>query len=81
MPVWRLPAPAVASAGAGSRKPALRLYFVQEGERGRKSRWIAVGALFAHEDGEGFNVQIDAIPVGFDGRLVARQPKPEEERA
>ncbi len=64
-----------------NRKPALRLYFVQEGERGRKSRWIAVGACFAHEDGEGFNVQIDAIPVGFDGRLVARQPKPEEERA
>ena len=50
-----------------SRKPALRLYSVIEGQRGKKSRWIPVGALFAHEDGE-----------GFDGRLVARQPKPEE---
>ena len=64
-----------------SRKPALRLYSVIEGQRGKKSRWIPVGALFPHEDGEGFNVQLDAIPVGFDGRLVARQPKPEEERA
>ena len=64
-----------------ARKPSLRLYSVIEGQRGRKSRWIPVGAVFAHEDGEGFNIQLDAIPVGFDGRLVARQPKPEEERA
>lgn len=64
-----------------ARRPSLRLYSVIEGQRGRKSRWIPVGALFAHEDGEGFNIQLDAIPVGFDGRLVARQPKPEEERA
>ena len=64
-----------------NRKPAHKLYFVVEGQRGKKSRWIPVGAMFAHEDGEGFNVQLDAVPVGFDGRLVARQPKPEEERA
>ena len=64
-----------------SRKPALRLYFVIEGQRGRKSRWVPVGAMFIHEDGEGFNIQLNAIPVGFDGRLVARQPKQEEERA
>lgn len=39
-----------------SRKPTLRLYSVIEGQRGKKSRSVPVGALFPHEDGEGFNV-------------------------
>ena len=64
-----------------NRKPTHFLYFVIDGQRGRKSRWVQVGAMFHHEEGEGFNLQLDAIPVGFDGRLVARQPRPEEERA
>jgi hypothetical protein len=32
---------------------------------------------FAHEDGEGFNVHLDALPI--DGKLVLRVPKAKEE--
>lgn len=59
-------------------RPVHNLYFVVDPGKGRRKRWIKVGAMFPHEDGDGFSVFIDAIPVGFDGNLVARQPKKDE---
>jgi hypothetical protein len=34
-------------------------------------------AAWAHKDGHGFNVTLDALPV--NGRIVLREPKAEEE--
>lgn len=62
-----------------SKGPDFIAFHVREGERGKKY-WIKLGAVFAHDDGKGFNVQLDVLPVGgFDGRLVLRVPRETEQ--
>jgi hypothetical protein len=58
-------------------KPKTRPYaaYVVEGE-GDKAFWTKVGAAFVHEDGEGFNLVLTAMPLS--GRLVIRKPKDTE---
>lgn len=45
--------------------------------------WRKIGAAWEHRDGRGISIQLDLIPVQFDGRLVLRAPEvaglPEEE--
>ncbi len=41
--------------------------------RGENAIWTEIGALWAHEDGQGFNLSLKAIPVS--GRIVIRQRK------
>ena len=62
-----------------NHKPDFNVYTVTEYTKGRekKARWTRVGVAFAHEDGEGFNLHLDALPV--DGKLVLRVPKEKEE--
>jgi hypothetical protein len=43
--------------------------FVVEGD-GKDAYWTRIGAAWAHQDGEGFNVRLSALPVS--GRLVVR---------
>jgi hypothetical protein len=55
-------------------------YHVIEGrKRGQKPRWHRIGAFFAHEDGQGGTLLLDSLPITFDGRVVLRAPKVEEE--
>lgn len=58
-----------------ARRPSHTVYVV-EGE-GQNAFWTKVGAAWAHDDDEGFNLQLTALPV--NGRLVLRKPKPQEE--
>ena len=46
--------------------------YVVEGE-GDAAYRTKVGAAWPHEDGEGFNLQLAAVPL--NGRLVVRKPK------
>lgn len=46
--------------------------YMVEGE-GDKALWTEIGALWAHEDGQGFNLTLKALPV--NGRLVIRKRK------
>lgn len=46
--------------------------YVVEGE-GERAFWTKVGSAWAHQDGDGFNIQLTAIPLA--GRLVVRKPK------
>jgi len=55
------------------QQPTHRLYTVK-GE-GQKSRWIEIGAAWPNQDGGGFSLKLDAIPI--DGRIVMRAPKTE----
>jgi hypothetical protein len=45
----------------------------------RRAKWLNVGVAFAHEDGEGFNILLQALPT--DAKLVLRtyKEKPEEQ--
>jgi hypothetical protein len=49
--------------------------YVVEGE-GDASYWTKVGVAFPHEDGDGFNVILNVVPL--NGRLVIRKPKDKE---
>ncbi|MFZ5734387.1 MAG: hypothetical protein ACOY4O_16745 [Pseudomonadota bacterium] len=51
--------------------------FTVDGE-GDNAFWSKVGVAFEHEDRAGFNLVLTALPV--DGRLVVREPKPQEAR-
>ncbi|MDA9476734.1 hypothetical protein XI03_19885 [Bradyrhizobium sp. CCBAU 65884] len=46
--------------------------FVITGE-GESAFWTKIGAVWPHEDGKGFNVDLIALPVG--GKLVIRVRK------
>ncbi len=60
-------------------KPVLHAYTIRDYERdGKKdSFWTKIGVVFAHEDGKGYNVVLDAIPL--DGKISLREPKAKEE--
>ncbi len=58
-----------------SKGPAMIAWHIRKA--GEKSYWDRVGAVFAHKDGQGFDLVLDALPV--DGRVTLRTPseKPE----
>jgi hypothetical protein len=60
-----------------SKKPTLYAYSVKERE-GQKSVWTKIGAAWAHEKGNGFSIQLDALPLNFDGRIVLTEPKADD---
>jgi len=56
-----------------SRRPTHNVYVV-DGE-GDKAFWTKIGSAWAHDDGDGFNVNLIALPL--KGRLVLRVPNTE----
>ena len=38
--------------------------------------WLNIGAAFPHDDGKGFNVLLQALPL--DGKIVLREYEPKE---
>lgn len=51
---------------------AYRAYTVIKRE-GQDDFWLAIGAAFMHQDGDGYNVVLQALPI--DGKVVLRLPK------
>lgn len=41
-------------------------------QRGDKSYWNKVGAVWAHKDNAGYTIQLEVVPI--NGRIVLRQP-------
>lgn len=67
---------------AGSKLPSHLAYQVRD-RQDQSSFWTRVGSAWAHADGQGFNVHLDAVPL--DGRIVLRvatekksDPQPEK---
>jgi hypothetical protein len=57
--------------------PSKIAWYVVDRGRGRKF-WNRIGAAWPHKEGEGITLFLDAIPVGFDGRIVLLPPKADE---
>ena len=57
-------------------KPAYRAYTVIKRD-GKEDFWLNLGVCFPHEDHEGFNLLLQALPL--DGKIVLRTYKEEEE--
>lgn len=43
--------------------------------------WLNIGVAFPHEDGEGFNVMLQALPLHGNGKIVLRAYDPEKHEA
>ncbi len=54
---------------------AYRAYTVIKRE-GQDDFWLPIGAAFMHQDGDGYNIVLQALPI--DGRIVLRLPKDEQ---
>ena len=60
------------------KTPTHRAYSIK-GE-GDNARWLELGAAWVHDDGKGFNVVLETVPVGgFNGRLTLRAIEPKKE--
>ncbi len=58
-----------------SNKPTHYVYHVKsyQSQGETKDIWTRIGAAWIHEDGDGFNQQLDLVPL--DGRIVTRRAK------
>jgi hypothetical protein len=58
--------------------PKYHAYHVTDAKgEGQKTRWHRIGAVFAHDDGEGETLILESLPIHFEGRIVMRVPKAE----
>jgi hypothetical protein len=53
----------------GAKAPSHVVYHVRDSNKG-KGFWTRIGAAWAHNDGKGFNVQLESVPL--DGRISLR---------
>ena len=56
--------------------PSHRVYAVTK--NGKSNYWQAIGAVWPHSDGEGFNLKLDYLPLN-DAEIVVRKPKTDAE--
>lgn len=49
------------NANAGSKTPSHIAYQVRDRE-GKKGFWTRIGSTWAHNDGKGFNIQLECVP-------------------
>ncbi len=68
------------SKATKSSKPTHELFSVTRKEGAEKGRWQKIGACWEHDDGEGFNVKLEYLPLA-GGDLVIRKWKPKPEAA
>lgn len=52
-----------------SKSPSHVAYHVRD-TKGDKAFWSRIGSAWAHADGSGFTIQLDAMPI--DGRITLR---------
>jgi hypothetical protein len=57
------------STNAGGKTPSHIAYQVRDRE-GKKGFWTRIGSAWAHNDGKGFNLQLECVPL--DGRITLR---------
>lgn len=56
--------------GKRHNPPSHVAYHVRDGKNGGKGFWTRIGSAWAHADGNGFNIQIECVPL--DGRISLR---------
>lgn len=61
-------------------RPAISIYHVREGRKGQADLWRCIGAAWPHANGDGFNIEIDALPLNFTGKLVALANKADAQK-
>ena len=57
-----------------------RVYSIIERPK-QEDFWLNIGVAFPHENGDGFNVILQALPLHGNGKLVVRAYDPEKAKA
>ncbi len=57
------------TANNTAKRPTHIAYHVRDRESG-KAIWTRIGSAWPHNDGSGFNVQVEVVPL--DGRITLR---------
>jgi hypothetical protein len=52
------------------KTPSHYCYHVRDGKEKGKGFWTRIGAAWQHQDGKGFNLQLEVVPL--DGRVQLR---------
>ena len=55
-----------------AQQPSYQAYTVVKRE-GQDDFWLNIGAAFMHQDGDGYNILLQALPI--NGKIVLRPPK------
>ncbi len=66
-----------------AQQPTYRAYTVIKRGEGQDDFWLAIGAAFPHQSGDGFNVVLQALPIpGADGqcKIVLRPPRADDDQ-
>ncbi len=63
------------TASTGSKTPSHIAYQVRDRE-GKKGFWTRIGSAWSHNDGKGFNIQLECVPL--DGRITLRLANEEQ---
>ena len=58
--------------------PDFVVYGVTSTEKGKKDILTRIGGAWKHQKGEGINLQIRALPLNFEGKIVLFPPKAAE---
>ena len=59
------------------KRPTHRVYAVTKTANDGKGFWTAIGSAWAHQDGKGFNVNLDYLPLN-GAEIVIREPRAEQ---
>jgi hypothetical protein len=64
-----------------SKRPTHLAYSVRDYEKAgeTKADWTRIGVAWAHRDGNGFDIILEALPV--NGRVALRRNKPKVQQA
>ncbi len=55
-----------------TKKPSHTAYTIRQRE-GKDSKWTEIGVAFPHNDGKGFDILYDVVPLS--GRITLRVPE------
>ena len=58
--------------------PDFIVYGVTATDKGKKDILTRIGAAWRHQKGDGINLQIRALPLNFEGKIVLFPPKAAE---
>ena len=61
-----------------SKKPSHLVYTVKEGKQDGTDFWTKIGVAFAHNDGKGFSVILEAMPL--HGKITIRTAESRESK-
>jgi hypothetical protein len=58
-----------------SNEPNYYAFSVKERDKGRSAIWTRIGAAWTQRKGQGLNIELEALPLNFDGKIVLMPPK------